>query len=111
MGHKLEGNGRWESSRLILPEHREQIVRSIHERNRHEKPILTEEEIQSIAAADAQSYRNVTEVTFEVFDPFENTEIRGIVTKVDQQLRRFRVGEFEWVKFSEVLKATTIDHD
>ncbi len=95
---------------MILPEHRNRIILNSIELNRNEKPTLAEEELQTIAAAVAQSYRQEVEATFELFDPFENKEIRGIVTRVDQQLRQFHVGEFEWIKFSEVLKATCQDN-
>ncbi|WP_079913059.1 YolD-like family protein [Paenibacillus sp. 32352] len=105
MGYKLEDNGLWESSRMILPEHRSRIIRNSKEQDRREKPTLAEEEIQVIAAVVAQSYHQEVEATFDVFNPFEHKEIRGVVTKVDQQLRRFRVGEHEWVNFSEVIKA------
>lgn len=109
LGHKLKGNGMWET-RFILPEHRSRIIQNYKEHNRREKPTLTEEELQTIAAVVAQSYRQEVEASFELFDPFGNKEIRGIVTRVDQQLRRFRIGEFEWINFSEVLKATCQDN-
>lgn len=37
---KLEGNGLWESSRMMLPEHKETIIRRQLEEGRKNKPVL-----------------------------------------------------------------------
>jgi hypothetical protein len=55
MGKKLEGNGMWESSRMMLPEHKESLL----EQNRHLKdfarPVLDEQEIQAVEEAICRS--------------------------------------------------------
>ncbi|MET3207228.1 UNVERIFIED_CONTAM: hypothetical protein ABIC26_000162 [Paenibacillus sp. PvR008] len=38
MSKKLEGNGIWESSRIIIPEHKEAYLRLMKDRQRRGKP-------------------------------------------------------------------------
>jgi len=44
MSKKLEGNGRWESSRMMLPEHREQYLNRQNKQSEHMKPDLPSKE-------------------------------------------------------------------
>jgi hypothetical protein len=43
MGKKLEGNGLWESSRMMLPEHKSRIRKNERETQRRIKPVLDAE--------------------------------------------------------------------
>ncbi|NHN31208.1 YolD-like family protein [Paenibacillus agricola] len=45
---KLEGNGHWESSRMVLPEHVIALNRHDKDKLRITKPILTEDEQENI---------------------------------------------------------------
>jgi hypothetical protein len=92
----LEGTGMGGPSLMNSFDHRQSL---------REKPTLTDEQLQIIAAVVAESYRQESAATFEVFDPFKPKETRGVVTKVDQQLRQFRIGQLEWMRFSEVMTA------
>lgn len=46
MSKKLQGNGLWESSRMMLPEHRTQILKSNKEIIKVKMPVLHEDEIR-----------------------------------------------------------------
>lgn len=43
---KLEGNGLWESNRMMLPEHKEAIIRQQHEEGRKAKPTPDSQELE-----------------------------------------------------------------
>lgn len=43
---KLEGNGLWESSRMMLPEHKEAINRQQNKEGRKVRPTLDAQEIE-----------------------------------------------------------------
>ncbi|WP_340014636.1 YolD-like family protein [Paenibacillus sp. FSL K6-1318] len=47
---KLEGNGIFESSRMILPEHREAMLRHQKEQQRRGKPIMDEQLLKKLFA-------------------------------------------------------------
>lgn len=42
MSKKLSNNGLWESSRMMLPQHKEALLRHQHEQHRQERPLLDE---------------------------------------------------------------------
>ncbi|MFF2088879.1 hypothetical protein [Paenibacillus sp. NPDC058174] len=48
MSKKLEGNGRWESSRMMLPEHREQYLQRRAPQDIKPVPVPTKEELEFI---------------------------------------------------------------
>ena len=55
MTSKLEGNGLWESSRMILPQYRERIVRAAAERDAKPEAVLHEDRLEEIAEAVKRS--------------------------------------------------------
>ncbi|WP_246369564.1 hypothetical protein [Saccharibacillus deserti] len=55
MTRKLEGNGLWESSRMILPQYRERIVRAAAERDAEPEAAVHEDRLEEIAEAVKRS--------------------------------------------------------
>ncbi len=55
MTKKLEGNGLWESSRMILPEYRERILRASAESGRRQPAAVHEDEQMIIGEAIKRS--------------------------------------------------------
>ncbi len=45
MSKKLQGNGLWESSRMMLPEHKETIIQHRYEFGRRSRPTIDEQEL------------------------------------------------------------------
>ncbi|WP_235945744.1 YolD-like family protein [Saccharibacillus alkalitolerans] len=66
MTKKLEGNGLWESSRMILPEYRERIARASAERTRQRKIVLHEDEREAVFEAVKRSLALGIAVRLEV---------------------------------------------
>jgi len=107
MGKKLEGNGMYESSRMIIPEHATAIRMHGRERNRRTKPELDEQELEIISHAIGESMSTGSEIVLQLFEPFEDKEIRGVVTKIDQQLKRIKVefaDDYDWIKLEDIVK-------
>ncbi|WP_438351581.1 YolD-like family protein [Paenibacillus sp. FA6] len=109
MGKKLEGNGLYESSRMIIPQHREAILRQERESKRRVKPILNEQQWEMIEQALRESLRDHASVTLQLFGPFEYRELRGIVNTINtfhKEIRLyFRNGEWELIKFEDIIAA------
>lgn len=72
MSKRLEGNGLWESSRTIIPEHKEAYLKLMKDRQRRGKPELDDQEVQLIEQALIDSYNSRTAVTLLVFSPFND---------------------------------------
>jgi hypothetical protein len=114
MGKKLEGNGMWESSRMMLPEHRESLL----EQNRHLKdfrrPTLDEQEIVFVNEAIQRSIYAKCLITLKVYDFNCYREITGTVVRMDYQLKQVKFviddphteeDEWEWIKLMDIMKA------
>ena len=99
---KLEGNGIWESSRMILPEHKEAIRRAQREKLRREKPLPDEQAWEEWARLLQESRETGRPVTVSIYDPFEDIHITGQVLRIDPQLRRLRIGE-DWIRYEDIV--------
>jgi len=108
MGKKLDKNGMWESSRMMLPEHREAILKSNKEVFLKEKPNLHEEELEIITQGIGESLATRCIITLIIFEPYVNREVVGIVVRVEQYLKRLRLelneDDYEWIKLDDIIK-------
>ncbi|MBY0024580.1 YolD-like family protein [Paenibacillus polymyxa] len=107
MSKKLEGNGLWESSRIILPEHKEGYLRLMREKQRRNKPELDDQEMRLIERALIDSYNRRTEVTVSIFDPFDDTTMTGVVTSVNTGRREIKLSrgedDYSWIKLEDII--------
>lgn len=109
MSKKLEENGLWESSRIIIPEHKEAYLRLMQDRQRRGKPELDDQEVQLIEQALIESYNSRTTVTLLVFSPFDDEELSGVVTSINTARREVKLfrgeDDFSWVKLEDIISA------
>ncbi|KPV57892.1 hypothetical protein QJ48_19755 [Paenibacillus sp. A3] len=84
MSAKSSGNGIWESSNMMIPQHRE---RSVQQERETEKQVRldTEEEQEELFGRLRASFSNTLEVEITVFGECENRKIGGIVTGLDSR--------------------------
>lgn len=103
---KLDGNGLWESSRMMLPEHRETIIRRQLEEGRKDRPTLDQQEMELIEQALAESFHEHRAVTVRLFDEYEDVELRGIVVLIHTFRREIKLsmteGDWQWIKIDEI---------
>jgi hypothetical protein len=105
---KLEGNGLWEGSRMIMPEHKQRILNDAINEETRKKPDLDPQALAEISQVLAQSLEDCSPITLTLFEGYEDRSIRGIVIKVDQQLKqiKFRQGEdWDWIKLADIIAA------
>jgi len=106
---KLEGNGLWESSRMMLPEHKETIIRRQLEEGRRERPILDLQEMELIESALAESFHEHRQVTVRLFDEYGDTELVGIVVLIHTFRREIKLSiteeEWHWIKIDDIVSA------
>ncbi|WP_059043899.1 YolD-like family protein [Paenibacillus rubinfantis] len=107
---KLEGNGLWESSRMMLPEHKETIIRKRIEEGRKRRPELDPQEAELIERAIAEAFRERRRITLRIWGEYEDTELNGGVVTVQTHLREIKLstgnGEWQWVKISDIVYAS-----
>ncbi|MEK3849958.1 MULTISPECIES: YolD-like family protein [Paenibacillus] len=107
MGKKLEGNGLWESSRIIIPEHKEAYLKLMQDRQRRGKPELDDQEVQLIEQALIESYNSRKPVSVTVFSPFDDTVMTGVVTSINTARREVKLfrgeDDFSWIKLEDIV--------
>ncbi|MBB6020399.1 hypothetical protein HNR77_001460 [Paenibacillus sp. JGP012] len=110
MASKLTGNGVFEGSRIILPEHREAYLQEMSVQEKRGKPVLDEQEMQLIEEAIFESYQERHSVTLTVFNPFDDEEIKGVVASIDRQSRRVKLvrgaEDYSWIQIEEIINAS-----
>lgn len=106
MGRKLEGNGLWESSRMMLPEHKSRIIRDERETARRVKPVLDPQRLEEMECLLAQSLREHVKITVVLFDPFDDECLSGFVTSIHAHSREIKLQwaeEWRWIGLSEIV--------
>jgi hypothetical protein len=103
----LGSNQRWESSRMMLPEHVIALQRLDQEEKKKKRPELDESQVEEIEWKVRCSLNNTLEIEVTVFGEYEDRTIKGIVDKIDTQLMRIKLeledGETEWVDIGDIL--------
>ncbi|MBP1963239.1 YolD-like family protein [Paenibacillus aceris] len=112
MSKKLELNGLWESSRMMLPQHKESAIRNRRESQRISRPIHDVQEIQHISAVLSLSQMYKKPVDLVLYEEFKTRSITGIVARSKHgEFRLDTVDPFsgakdwEWIAYRDVLKA------
>lgn len=107
---KLEGNGLWESSRMMLPEHKETIIRKQNEENLKTRLELDPQEVELIEQAINESFHERRCLTVKVWGEYEDTILRGVVVTVQTYLREIKLsigkGEWKWIKIDNIISAS-----
>jgi len=102
------GNLLWESSRMILPEHKERIRHRRDEARRggkRERPALDEQAWDRIQAAVVRSKERRQAVRLELFGPYGNESVEGVVEEVRPDRRQIRIGG-RWVKMGDIVEVS-----
>lgn len=101
-------NVMWESSRMMLPQHKDAIRTYDRESVLRVRPELTEEEREEMFGRLAVSRANTLNVTIAVFNAYgEDRIINGIVTGLDPRYKlvKIEVGyDWELVEFENVVR-------
>ncbi|NMO94609.1 YolD-like family protein [Paenibacillus lemnae] len=99
---KLTGNGLWESSRMMLFEHKDAIISKQEHKQIQKRPVLDEQQTERIAEKLSQAYRSKQQVQVLVFGDYGSSRMRGMISRIDPQLQRIRLGN-TWISLSDIL--------
>jgi hypothetical protein len=112
LGKKLEANGLWESSRMILPEHKNASRKQANQVERMERPVLDDQDVEIISAVLFQSHRYQKAVRLTLYSEYVLRIVTGIVTcsqrdsfRLDTEDPFTGVVDWEWLMFRDVIKA------
>lgn len=84
-------NLRWESSRMMLPEHVEAINDHNSNKDTKVRKELDEHELQLVETAIHQSMHSRKTLTISLYDPHKVLKVIGLIERVDQRAKQIRV--------------------
>ncbi|BFH61598.1 MULTISPECIES: YolD-like family protein [Paenibacillus] len=108
MSKKLEGNGLFESSRMMLPEHREAYIRHQRQLVRRTPPLIDPQAAEEMSRILASALQGKVLVAITLFDEKENVRLTGHVLRIDMSRRQIRLrkaddGETEWIRLDQII--------
>lgn len=101
MRKKLEGNGLWESSRMMLPEHVKRINEHSGTLALRERPNLDNQELEQIGRRLLESFKTRSLITVRMFHPTEQLQVVGMVDRIDQRGGSFMVNG-DWFLLEDI---------
>lgn len=111
MSLKLTGNGLFESSRMMLPEHKEAYNMYRRGLARKERPELDEQEIERMSFLLNEALHEASLVRITLFDPYQQREQIGKVVQLDSNLCRVKLAmddECYWLSWTEIVGIATL---
>lgn len=96
----------WESSRMMLPEHKEVLQRHQKELNKRIKPILDEQQVELVSQSIAEAMKQNKEVKIRIFHLYQDSYIAGKVQKISPERDKVQIkskDNDEWIYFDEIL--------
>jgi hypothetical protein len=87
-------NLRWESSRMMLPEHVEAINQHAIDRKRIKQPLLDDQEIEEINRKLGESLSEYVPISISMYKSGFIEEISGIVQKLDPGSREITLFDY-----------------
>lgn len=96
----------WESSRLMLPEHVERLLRQTKEWDKKEKPQLDSQYVEELNRKMMAAFLGKKKVGLRIFGKWQDRYLTGQITHIDPDGRRVKLKTeegFFWVKLDDVL--------
>lgn len=97
----------WESSRMMLPEHKAYLIDRRERLEDKERPQLDPQQLEQLSETMEYAINQQVEVSITVFSPRENLSYKGVILKIDPQLRRIKLLAEEkpyWIKLEDILE-------
>lgn len=104
-------NVMWESSRMVIPEHKNALLRHYQERNRRERPEIDEQSFEEIGRMIQEAAETGRLIQLNVYDPYQDVKVIGQVQMIDQYQQRIRIAHDHkktWVPFTDILQSALL---
>jgi hypothetical protein len=105
MSELRRGNLLWEASRMMLPEHKEEILNHRQELARKTRPEFDEQRLEELSQTLAGACRSQSRVCITLYDPFASPAVTGRIAKVDLPGGRVKLeedGQSLWIPLADI---------
>lgn len=92
----------WESSRMILPEHKIAMNRQSREAKRKPRPQFDEQFVEEVSQFLVEAHYTRKPVNVRMYDEYDDAYVIGVIERLDTLTRRFMV-DGEWFHVVDVL--------
>ncbi|WP_072526596.1 YolD-like family protein, partial [Mycobacterium tuberculosis] len=97
--------------RMMLPEHKEVIIRQQVEENKKTKPILDSQEVELIQLALAESLHQHRRINLQLYDEYKDIHLSGFVVLINAYKREFKFvtnrDEWHWVSVQDIVSVSS----
>lgn len=103
MSKKLENNGLWESSRMMLPQHREAFVSKQKAEPLRPAPILHDDEYELMIRYLKESYYTKKMIDIDWLNERRSERLTGCVEQLDENSQRIKMKQQDgsvWIPIS-----------
>lgn len=111
MAKKLIDNGLFESSRLILPEHKVTWLTQQEQILEKKITVLDDQELEQIHRTLIDSYNRRLRIRITVFDQIEDKVYEGIVSTINTYLKEIKLvwgnGEYKFINIDKIISTST----
>ncbi|MFD2445953.1 YolD-like family protein [Bacillus sp. CGMCC 1.16607] len=94
---KLQGNGLWESSRMMLMEHRDAIIHRSRESENKHMPLVDEQKQEEINRFLLQAFQEKIEIRISYFNGKRFDVVTGMITHLDAIKQRIKIDD-KWIE-------------
>lgn len=100
----------WESSRMMLPEHKARIQEHQKELQKRTKPLLDEQQISVFSQTVSDAMNQNRSLKVQVFHPYHDHYVTGKVQKVipGKQLKLVSGEDSEWIDFADIMDVSIL---
>lgn len=106
MSKKMQGNGLWESSRMMLPEHKEKFLSTRQEIGKESKAEMDEQILEECEYVISDSLKTGCMIKVKVSDPFTDYETIGRVCCFDERVIKLETdGKIKRIVIRDIVSA------
>lgn len=102
---KLSGNGLWESSRMMLFEHRDAIIEKQSQQRYKARPVLDEQWEAYMMEKLSDAYQQEQAIQLRIFGKIQDEVIIGTISRINTMTGQIQVDE-HWVHVSDIMEIT-----
>ncbi|MGZ9584725.1 YolD-like family protein [Paenibacillus marinisediminis] len=102
---KLSGNGLWESSRMMLFEHRDAILEKKSQKSYKARPSFDEQFWESLIEKLSDAYQAQLSVQVRIYGKLQDDTQTGIISHIDPITQRIKLNG-KWIRVTDIVEVS-----